>query len=38
MDWAGCYDAQAGRDVRSVLLQALTLRGNTAPGIAPRPA
>jgi SAM-dependent methyltransferase len=34
MDWTGYYDAQAGRAVRSVLLQTLTLRGNTAPGIA----
>lgn len=34
MDWTGYYDAQAGRAVRSVLLQALELRGNTAPGTA----
>ncbi|TFD79450.1 class I SAM-dependent methyltransferase [Cryobacterium fucosi] len=34
MDWTAFYDAQAGRAVRSVLLDTLRLRGDAAPGIA----
>lgn len=34
MDWTGYYDAQHGRAVRSVVLQALALRGAVPPGVA----
>lgn len=34
MDWTGYYDAQAGRAVRPVVLQALALRGDAPPGLA----
>jgi len=34
VDWTQFYDAQAGRAVRSVLLQALELRGTGRPGTA----
>jgi len=34
MDWTGYYDAQAGRAVRSVVLQALASRNDAPPGVA----
>lgn len=34
MDWPAYYDAQAGRSARSVLVEALRLRGATPPGAA----
>lgn len=34
MEWNEFFDAQAGRAVRSVLLQTLELRGHAAPGTA----
>jgi len=34
MDWTGYYDAQAGRGVRSVVMEALLRRDEPSPGVA----